>query len=134
MTTEFADLQRLAEAQYPEAFAPGGAHAFTLALADAPAITFASFPGDPAAALVRTRVLDLASIPRAGAFAKSALAGNFFWGGTRGATLSVDADGALYLTERRPVEQLADADALASCIEDFTRTTLDWQERGALYA
>jgi len=134
MTTEFEDLKRLAEAQYPEAFAPGGAHAFTLALADAPAITFASLPGDPAAALVRTRVLDLASVPRAGAFAKAALAANFFWGGTRGATLSVGADGVLHLTERRPVSQLADADALAACIADFSRTTADWQERSALYA
>ena len=132
MNAEFADLRSLAEAQGGEAFVPQGDGAFTLALAGF-ALSFARVPGEPATALVRARVLELADVPRAPDFAKAALAGNFFWGGTRGATLSLGDDCALWLTERRPLDELADADGLVECITDFGKTVADWRERSALY-
>ena len=63
-----------------------------------------------------------------------ALAGGFFWGGTRGATLSVGKDDALYLTERRAADELSTGDALDTCLEDFARSAQDWRERSRLYA
>ncbi len=98
------------------------------------AIRFAALSGDPAATLVRARILDLADVPRTADFAKAALAGNFFWGGTRGATLSVGADGALYATERRSLDELEDVKSLEACVTDFARTAANWRERSALYA
>ena len=132
MDYAFEQLRRLAEERLPDAFAPEGDAAFALAL-DGFALRFASVPGEPAMAIVRARVVDLADVPRAGDFAKHALAANFFWGGTRGATLSVGADSALYATERRPLDELADADGLARCIDDFSGLVADWRERSALY-
>lgn len=133
MNLDFDQLRTLAAERLPEAFAPEGDAAFALAL-DGFALRFASVPGEPAIAVVRTKVIDLADVPRAGAFARAALAANFFWGGTRGATLSVGADGALYATERRPLDELADADGLARCLDDFSGTVVEWRERSALYA
>ena len=74
------------------------------------------------------------TVPRAADFARAAIAGNFFWGGTRGATLSVAADDALYLTERRLAEELVGEEALEDCIRDFALTVRDWRERSRLYA
>jgi hypothetical protein len=83
---------------------------------------------------VKVKVLSLGDVPRRGAFARAALAGGFFWGGTRGATLSVGADDALYLTERRAVDELSDGDALDACLDEFALTAADWRERSRLYA
>lgn len=132
MNYEFEQLRTLAEERLPDAFAPEGDAAFALAL-DGFALRFASAPGEPAMAIVRAKVVDLADVPRAGAFARAALAANFFWGGTRGATLSVGADNALYATERRPLDELADAAGLARCLDDFSGIVADWRERSALY-
>ena len=133
MTTDFNDLKTLAAERWPEAFASEGDSAFALVSGDF-AIRFAALPGDSDSALVRAKILDLADVPRAADFATAALAGNFFWGGTRGATLSVGADNALYATERRLLDELADADSLEACVGDFARTADDWKERSALYA
>ena len=133
MTASFQEFKVRAAEWWPDAFVAEGDDVFALA-SDGFALRFAALPGDPAATLVRARVLDLADVLRAGDFAKAALAGNFFWGGTRGATLSVGADGALYATERRPLDELADADGLARCLDDFSGIVADWRERSALYA
>ncbi len=132
MNSEFSDLRTLAEERDPDAFVPGGDAAFALADGDF-VLSFAVLPGAPGTAVVRAKVLDLDGIPRAGDFAKAALAGNFFWGGTRGATLSAGADGALWATERRSVAELAAPGALDACVEDFRLTVRDWRERSALY-
>ena len=133
MNATFEDLSAFAESQYGEAFASGGSGCFTLA-ADVGPVAFVHAATDFSAAIVRAKVLDLADVPRAGDFAKAALAGNFFWSGTRGATLSVGDDNALYATERRPVEELCDAEGLAQCIDEFSKAVMDWRERSALYA
>ena len=133
MTASFQEFKERAAEWWPDAFVAEGDDVFALAF-DGFALRFAALPGDPAATLVRARVLDLADVPRASDFAKAALAGNFFWGGTRGATLSVGADGVLYATERRPLDELGDADVLRTCVADFARTAADWRGRSELYA
>ena len=132
MNMTFEDLSALAESRYGEAFASGGENVFSLSVEAGP-VEFFRAAGDPALAVVRAKVIDLADVPRAGGLAMAALAGNFFWGGTRGATLSVGADSALYATERRPLDELADADGLARCLDDFSGIVADWRERSALY-
>jgi hypothetical protein len=122
----------MAQERHPEAFAKSGRDAFSLTT-NAGAIEFIHAAGDPACAIVRVRVLDMADVPRADDFAKSVLAGNFFWGGTRGATLSIGADNALWLTERRPLDELTFAGGLEQCLDDFSTTVFDWRERSALY-
>ena len=133
MKVEFRDLASMAENRYGEAFASGGDGAFSLALDDV-RLEFFCMAGDPSFAFVRAKILDLADIPRPGDFAKNALAGNFFWGATRGATLYVGADNALYASERRPIDELFDGDGLARCVDEFGETVADWLERSALYA
>ena len=133
MTASFQEFKDRAAEWWPDAVVAEGDDVFALA-SDGFALLFAALPGDPAATLVRARILDLADVPRAADFARAALAGNFFWGGTRGATLSVGADGVLYATERRPLDELDDADALRACVADFARTAADWRGRSELYA
>ena len=133
MNETFEDFAALAESRYGGAYASGGGGLFSVAL-ETVTVEFLRASGDPADAIVRARILDLADVPRAGDFAKAALAGNFFWSGTRGATLSVGADNALYATERRLLDELCDGDGLAQCLDDFAETALDWRERSALYA
>ena len=133
MTASFQEFKVRAAEWWPDAFVAEGDDVFALAL-DGFALRFASVPGELALAIVRAKVVDLADVPRAGDFAKAALAANFFWGGTRGATLSVGADGALYATERRPLDELADADGLARCLDDFSGIVADWRGRSELYA
>lgn len=132
MNETFDDLSGIAQRDYGEAFAPDEGGSFSIA-AEMGAVEFIHAAGEPAAAVVRAKVLDLAGIPRAGDFAKAALAGNFFWSGTRGATLSIGSDNALWLTERRPLDELCDGDGLAQCIGDFQDTVSDWRERSSLY-
>lgn len=133
MKVEFRDLAKLAEERFGEAFAAAGDNAFSLAVDDL-RLEFFIMSGDPVFAFVRVKVLDLADVRRPGDFAKNALAGNFFWSATRGATLYVGADNALYACERRPIDELFDGDGLAQCVDDFGETVADWQERSALYA
>ena len=132
MTVEFRDLAKLAEERCRGGFAAAGDDAFSLALDDM-RLEFFSASGDPAFAFVRVKVLDLADVRRAGDFAKNALAGNFFWSATRGATLYIGADNALYACERRPIDELFDGEGLSLCIDDFGETVEDWLERSALY-
>ena len=110
MKVEFRDLAKLVEERCRGGFAAAGDNAFSLAVDDL-RLEFFSMAGE-----------------------KNALAGNFFWSATRGATLYVGADNALYACERRPIDELFDGDGLAQCVDDFGETVADWQERSALYA
>jgi hypothetical protein len=133
MNVTFEDISAMAESQYGEAFSPQGDGAFSLAI-DEGTVAFFRAAGDPASAFIRAKVLSMNEVRRAGDFAKAVLAGDFFWSGTRGATLSVGTDNALYATERRLLDEIADADGLAQCLDDFGETISDWRERSALYA
>ena len=133
MRAEFDDVRRVAAERWPDAFAEAGDDCFTL---DAGAFRadFFRVPGAPDGEVcVRAKVLDLDAVARPGDFAKSVLGGNFFWSGTRGATLSVGVDGALWLTERRAIDELSDAEGFGQCLDDFAETVSDWRERSALY-
>ena len=132
MKNDFNDLGRFAAQTYDEAVVQRGERAFSLVL-DEGTVSFAPVLADPAMVLVRMRVLDMDALPRKGGLALAALEGNFFWSGTNGGTLSVGEDGGLWLTERRPVEELAAPGGLAACVSDFTETAFDWRERGALH-
>ena len=133
MTADFNQLANFAETLFVDGFSRIGYGEFTVAT-DLLTLHFASLPGDPAVVLVRARVLGMEDVHRPEDFAKAVLAGNFFWGGTRGATLSVCEDGGLYITERRFADELAGADGMESCVDDFTETATDWRERSELYA
>lgn len=135
MNATFEDFTALAESTCGNAFAAGEHASFSVTLEDAATVVeFLRAAGDPAATFVRARVLDLNSVPRAGDFAKAVLAANFFWSGTNGATLSVAEDNALYLTERRLLDELYSADDLMRCLDEFAQTVLDWRERSVIYA
>lgn len=123
----------MAQNRHAEAFIPSERDAFSL-ITDAGTIEFIHATGDPTGAIVRARILDMADVPRADDFATSALAGNFFWSGTRGATLSIGADNALWLTEHRLLDELTFEGGLEQCLDEFSTTIFDWRERSALYA
>lgn len=131
----FEQLRESAESRFPGRVArlEGGAFAIVQEDLDLP-VTFAPIPGSPEFALVRAPVLAFGDLARPGAFAVAALAGNFFWTGANGATLSAGADGKLYMTERRALSEFDDADALARFLDGFAETANDWRERSALYA
>ena len=133
MASSFTEFAAEARERHAGAFAAAERDAFSIAT-EAGAIEFIHAAGDPVGAVVRARVLDMGQVPRAGAFAKAALAGNFFWSGTGGATLSVGADNALWLTERRLLDELAFEGGLEQCLEDFSATVFAWRERSGLYA
>ena len=62
------------------------------------------------------------------------MAGNFFWSGTNGATLSYNEDeNAFYLTDRFDDDAFGDDDAFEAYIAGFMRTVMDWRERLAIY-
>jgi len=132
MNEEFEDVRSLAAGKFPGQFTPETDNLFTLVL-DGLTLDMFVVPGDPSSVWVRARVLSLDAVPRVTDFARAAIAGNFFWGGTRGATLSVASDNALYLTECRRAEDLVAEGALEDCIRDFTLSARDWRERSELY-
>lgn len=132
MTADFNQLMIFAQAKYADGFTRIGDGEFAVST-DSFVLHFASLPGNPAMVLIRTRILGMDDVRRAEDFAKAVLAGNFFWSGSRGATLSVGEDGGLYLTERRMADELADAEGLEACIDEFTETVGDWRERSELY-
>lgn len=129
---DFNDIWQIAEETFGAACVPRSGSAFSLVL-DGWAVSFAPIPGDPDMALVRSRVLDLEGVARKGGLALAALEANFFWSGTNGGTLSAEGDGALWLTERRPAEELAAPGGLEACVSDFAETISAWRERSALH-
>lgn len=132
MTHDFSDIRASAEARFGEACVLRDGNAFSLVL-DGGTVSFAESSGNPAMTVVRARVTDLGAVARKGGLALAALEGNFFWSGTNGATLSVDEDGALWLTERRPTEELAAPGGLESCLDEFVATIAAWRERSDLH-
>jgi len=132
MNYDFSDIQHAAEENFGDACVPRGGDAFSLVLPDG-AVSFASIPGNPAQAIVRTRMFDTNGLSRKGGLALAALEGNFFWSGTNGATLSLGEDGALWLTERRPVDELAVPGGLDACLDELAETVAVWRERGELH-
>ena len=132
MTTSFDDIASLAESRYRNAFVRVNDNYFSLK-EDGRQIDFFQVPGEPATSMVRASVLSLANMRRAADFAKACIAGNFFWLGTRGATLSISADDVLYLTERRPLDELTYVDGFDECLANIMQAITDWQERSALY-
>lgn len=135
MTYDFDSLKTWARERFGGACADGGPNAFSVTLEDGGAVEFFHAAGEPEGEVfVRAKVLELDDVARPGDFAKSVLGGNFFWSGTRGATLSVGVDGGLWLTERRPIDELSDAEGFGQCLGDVAATMADWRERGALYA
>ena len=132
MTTSFEDIVSLAESRYRNAFVRGNGNSFSLS-EEGRQIDFFQVPGEPTMSMVRARVISIADMRRAADFAKACIAGNFFWAGTRGATLSISEDDVLYLTERRPLDEIADVDGFDACLENIMLAITDWQERSALY-
>lgn len=130
--TDFIEFKRLLLDHYPQATeSMDGILAVPL---DDLVLSIAKEPGDADSLIFRMRVLQLSELKRVGAFATAALAGNFFWSGTNGATLSVGPDDALFLTERRSLEEFNDIAELQACFEDYARAVNAWRIRGQLYA
>ncbi len=132
MTNDFSDIQRIAKDKFGAACVQRMGNAFSLEF-DEGEISFAAIPGSPAFSIVRARVLDMSGVGRVGGLALAALEGNFFWSGTNGGTLSADEDGSLWLTERRPVAELASPEGLDNCISEFAKTVSAWRERSSLH-
>ena len=133
MNTDFRDLEELAKNRFGEVFVPGGYNSFSLLL-DSGTINFFHANGDSEGnVFIRAKILDISELRRPGEFAKAALAGNFFWSGTSGATISADDD-AFYLTERRSLDEFADDESLMNSLDEFSSALTDWRERSVLYA
>ena len=133
MSIEFDDFKAMAQNLCGDAFIRGERNCFSIATELGP-VEFFHTAGVPTMVQVRAKVIDLDEIQRPGDFAQAALAANFFWSGTNGATLSVSEDNALYATERRLLAEIAEADDLRSCLADFFDTVATWRERSELYA
>ena len=81
-----------------------------------------------------TVVASLGAMKCPDGFAEEALAGNFFWSGTDGATLSYnEAENAFYLTDRFDDDAFSDDDAFEAYVAGFMRTVVDWRGRLAVY-
>ena len=85
-------------------------------------------------AFCRTAIASLGETKCPPEFAEAALAGNFFWGGTNGATLSYnESENAFYLTDRFDDGAFSDEKIFESYVDDFCRTVLDWRMRLAVH-
>ncbi len=68
------------------------------------------------------------------AMAEAALAGNFFWSGTNGATLSYNKeDKAFYLTDRFEDGAFVEEDVFEAYVNGFLRNLQDWRDRFSVY-
>lgn len=106
---------------------------FVLELGDVK-MSFFSHDGLPNTAFCRACIASLGETKCPDDFAEAALAGNFFWSGTNGATLSYNEDeNAFYLTDRFDYDAFSDDDAFEAYIAGFMRTVMDWRERLAIY-
>ncbi len=133
MITDLQSFKKLLKDCYPQTLeSKNGVMSVRL---DENAVISVAFVGsDLNNLIVRMRVVDLKDVSRAGDFAKAVLAGNFYWTGTNGATLSVGPDNVLYLTDRRALDEFTDRATLKKCFDDFVSTVSDWQIRSQLYA
>ncbi len=133
MITDLQSFKKLLKDCYPQTLeSKNGLMSVRL---DENAVISVAFVGsDINNVIIRMRVVELKDIRRAGDFAKAVLAGNFYWSGTNGATLSIGPDNVLYLTDRRVLDEFTDRASLKKCFDDFVSTVSDWQIRSQLYA
>ena len=97
-------------------------------------LTFFS-PGE-ASGLVycRARIAPLDPEACPAKFAESLLQGNFFWSGTRGATISFsEQEREIYLTDRFDEGAFPEDGDLSRYVSDFARTLDDWRVRRSAY-
>lgn len=126
----FANVKDAAEALYGARCEAAEEPAVVIDLDDTTSVTVFSRSPDDGEVFVRARVGSLEGLANPGDLCEAALQGNLFWQGTDGATLSLNHDEmALYLTDRRPADTLADAESLGDFLQDFTSTLGVWRNR-----
>ncbi len=128
-------LAETAESAWPGAVERIGEEGFSLD-AGGLKLLFYVRGGSDETGLCRAGIGSPAELADPGAFAEAALEGNFFWGGTGGATLSYcAADGGVHLTDSFATDALAgDPQAFASFADGMVRAAQDWRLRFSLYA
>ena len=133
MTSNLERLSEMASEMWTEKAVSADDIGFVLELGDVK-MSFFSHDGLPNTAFCRAVVASLGEMKCPDGFAEEALAGNFFWSGTNGATLSYnEADNAFYLTDRFDDDAFSNEDAFETYVADFMRTIMDWRERLAIY-
>jgi hypothetical protein len=133
MTGNLEKLAEMASGMWTEKAVSTDDIGFVLELGDVK-MSFFSHDGLPNTAFCRACIASLGETKCPDDFAEAALAGNFFWSGTNGATLSYNEDeNAFYLTDRFDDDAFSDDDAFEAYIAGFMRTVMDWRERLAIY-
>ena len=133
MTSNLERLSEMASEMWTEKAVSADDIGFVLELGDVK-MSFFSHDGLPNTAFCRAVVASLGEMKCPGEFAEEALAGNFFWSGTNGATLSYnEADNAFYLTDRFDDNAFSNEDEFETYVAGFMRTVMDWRERLAIY-
>ena len=133
MTSNLEKLGEMASEMWTEKAVSADDIGFVLELGDVK-MSFFSHDGLPNTAFCRAVIASLGEMKCPGEFAEEALAGNFFWSGTNGATLSYnEAENAFYLTDRFDDDAFSNEDAFETYVVGFMRTVMDWRERLAIY-
>ena len=133
MTGNLEKLAEMASGMWTEKAVSTDDIGFVLELGDVK-MSFFSHDGLPNTAFCRACIASLGETKCPDDFAEAALAGNFFWSGTNGATLSYNEDeNAFYLTDRFDDDAFSDDDSFEAYIAGFMRTVMDWRERLAIY-
>ena len=133
MTSNLEKLGEMASEMWTEKAVSADDIGFVLELGDVK-MSFFSHDGLPNTAFCRAVIASLGEMKCPGEFAEEALAGNFFWSGTNGATLSYnEAENAFYLTDRFDDDAFSNEDAFETYVAGFMRTVMDWRERLAIY-
>ena len=133
MTSNLKKLGEMATEMWTEKAVSTDDIGFVLELSDVK-MSFFSHDGLSNTAFCRAIVASLGEKKCPDGFAEEALAGNFFWSGTNGATLSYnDAENAFYLTDRFDDNAFSNEDAFETYVAGFMRTVMDWRERLAIY-
>ncbi|MBR6324731.1 MAG: type III secretion system chaperone [Victivallales bacterium] len=133
MTGNLEKLAEMAAGMWTEQAVSTDDIGFVLELGDV-RMSFFAHDDLPGTAFCRAAVATLGGMKCPGGFAEEALAGNFFWSGTDGATLSYnEAENAFYLTDRFDDDAFSDDDAFEAYVAGFMRTVMDWRGRLAVY-
>ncbi|MBR6074468.1 MAG: type III secretion system chaperone [Victivallales bacterium] len=133
MTGNLEKLAEMASGMWTEQAVSTDDIGFVLELGDV-RMSFFAHDDLPGTAFCRAAVATLGGMKCPGGFAEEALAGNFFWSGTDGATLSYnEAENAFYLTDRFDDDAFSDDDAFEAYVAGFMRTVVDWRGRLAVY-
>ena len=96
---------------------------------DGVTIDYALTGGEEEEVIMRTVIGPLEGRRNTDALLEEALAGNFLWQGTNGATLSIDGEGRLMLTDRRSLLDFGDEDGEFVLENEFFRTAAEWRGR-----